>query len=241
MGPLTRDICSQSEQIFWKGATLPGSRFLNPEISCLGCFVPFIVLRARDTPRGTHRDHIPLNSPDSQVPLSATDKLNLWRRLCLVKPRNPLSHCSTCPSTPQVAVANEKKGLSGKELNSQKKESARGCSAQWGFKASITRLSWGQQRHRPLPGPAWQNKEGKGFSDMDRKTQSLHYGPGLPKPPEHDALRKAEHPRRGPCTRAAQRQLLAREGWAGPRAARLKESQNPAGSSRVSNQYWQLN
>lgn len=92
-------------------------------------------------PKGTPRDHIPLNSPDSQVPLSAMDKLNLQRRLCLVKPRNPLSHCSTCPFTPQVAVESEKKGLSGKELNSQKKDSARGCSAQWVFKASITQLS----------------------------------------------------------------------------------------------------
>lgn len=67
-------------------------------------------------PKGTPRDHIPLNSPDSQVPLSAKDKLNLQRWLCLVKPRNPLSHCSTCPFTPQVVVESEKKGLSGNSI-----------------------------------------------------------------------------------------------------------------------------
>lgn len=142
----------------------------SPRNPLLGVFCP--THRAQGTwhPKGTPMDHIPLNSPDSQVPLSAMDKCNLSCWLCLVKPRNPLSHCSMCPFTLQVSFASEMEGLSSKELNFQKKGSDRGCWAWWVFKASITQLSWGQQRHRLLPGPAWQNKERKGFSDTDRKT-----------------------------------------------------------------------
>lgn len=137
MGPSTRDIHSHSEHILL-------------ERNHLSCQVshprnPLLCLTHRAQgmgyPRGTSSDQIPLNSPDSRVPSSAMDKLNLSRWLCLVKPRNPLSHCSTCPFTPQVAVASEKERLSSKKLNSQKKDSARGCSASWVFKASITRLS----------------------------------------------------------------------------------------------------
>lgn len=136
MGPLTRDICSHS------GHTLSERNHLSCQVSHprnpLLC--PTHHAQGMGHPRGTPRDHIPLNSPDIQVPSSAMDKLNLSRWLCLVKPRNPLSHCSTCPFTPQVAVS-EKEGLSGKKLNSQKKDSARGCSARRVFKASITRQS----------------------------------------------------------------------------------------------------
>lgn len=129
MGPLTRDICSHNEHILLKRNHLSCQKVSHPRNPLLGVFCPTHCAQGMGLLKGTPRDHISLNSPDSQVPLSAMDRLNLSCWLCPVKPRNLLSHCSTCPFTPQVAVGSEKEGLSGKELNSQKNDSARGCSA----------------------------------------------------------------------------------------------------------------
>lgn len=141
MGPSIRDVCSHNEHILLERNHLSCQQVSHPRNPLHRVFCPTHYAQGMGHPKATPRDHIPVNSPDSQVPLSAMDKLNLSRWLCLVKPRNPLSHCSMCPFTPQVAAASEKEGLSGKELNSQKKDSASGCSARWVFKASITRLS----------------------------------------------------------------------------------------------------
>lgn len=136
MGPLTRGICSHSEHILLERNHLSCQQVSHPRNLLLGVFCPTHRAQGMGHPRGTPMDHIPLNS-DSQVPLSAVDKLNLSRWLCLVKPRNPLNQCSTCLFTPQVAVTSENKRLNGKELNSQNKGQCQRVLSRMGLRQAL--------------------------------------------------------------------------------------------------------